>query len=61
MAVTILRVGATQKYSTNWDAAFGGKKASKAAPAKAAPVKGAKKKAASPKKKASAPKKKAKK
>jgi hypothetical protein len=44
--VTIVRVGATKKYSDGWEAAFGGGKGKK----KAAPAKSAKK-AASAKKK----------
>lgn len=28
-AVTIVRIGATQKYSDNWEQIFGGKKAAK--------------------------------
>jgi hypothetical protein len=59
--VTITRVGTNQKYATGWDAAFGGKKPSKAEAALAAKGAGKSAKKASPKKKASSPKKKAKK
>jgi poly-gamma-glutamate capsule biosynthesis protein CapA/YwtB (metallophosphatase superfamily) len=58
--VTITRVGTNHKYSNGWDIAFGGKKGTKSAAAKATPAKAAQKKGA-PKKKTAAPKKKAKK
>ena len=50
--MTILRTGATQAYSSNWDAAFGEKTAKKAGAKKTtAKKKSAKKKAAKKKKK----------
>ncbi len=58
--MTITRVGTNKKYAIGWDSAFGGKKQTKAAGAKAAATKPGVKKA-SPKKKSAAPKKKPKK
>jgi hypothetical protein len=47
LTVTIIRLGATQKYATGWEAAFGGKKRSGQKSAVAGSVK-----SAAPKKKA---------
>ena len=54
--VTITRVGTNEKYASNWDVVFGGKKKAAAAksstPAKATPVKKSAKKTAKAAKKA---------